>query len=185
MKSRFTNLYFVRLYRKNKVLFVLILLFFLLQINANFIFRGQQTPFFQWTLYSQSVPPQQTYSFYEVVINKDKVLKFPHTWQEPGKQFFVNTLQHYVFMLEHGGKAPLKDYIDLWNTNHPQFSRWLPGVKMYADTTEMKEFPAWYRRKIVQFTGIPVRQVDVYKVEVKYEASGKVQKQSSEFVCSL
>ena len=90
------NLYLVRLFYAQKSLFIIVLLFILLSLSANFIFRSEQTPIFRWDLYATAMPSQSTYSFLEVRYNQNELLKFPHTWKESQKLFFTNTLDYFI-----------------------------------------------------------------------------------------
>ena len=181
MTSRF---YLIRLFHANKTLFVVVLLFVILNLIANFVYKTEQTPLFMWDLYSRQIHEQKIYSFLEVRYNDDEVLSFPHTWDEPQKLFF-NTIDYFIAMKRNNDNDPFKSYIDTWNKNHPLCKKILPGLKFYNDTTELKEFPAWYKRYLQQYVKKPVYKIYVYEVKVVYLDSGEVEKLSSTLIYKL
>ncbi|MEO8569281.1 MAG: hypothetical protein ABI419_09095 [Ginsengibacter sp.] len=182
MKSKY---FFLRLFSTNKFLFFAVLLFFLLNLAANFIFKAEHTPIFRWDLYAYNIPEQKTYSFLEVKYNDDEVLTFPHTWQEPEKLLFTNTLNEFIYMKRNNGHDPLKTYIDTWNNKHPLFKKILPGLKFYNDTVELKKFPGWYKRYLEQYIKKPVYKMDVYEVTIVYGNNGEIKKLSSTLINKL
>ncbi|MDQ6889027.1 MAG: hypothetical protein M3Z56_01915 [Bacteroidota bacterium] len=182
MRSTF---YLKRLYKSNKLLFAGILVFILLNLAANFIFKAEHTPVFVWDLYARPIPEQPTYSFLEVKYNDDRLLTFPHTWKEPEKLFFTNTLDHFITMIKSNGTDPLKDYIDRWNNKHPFFKNKLPGLKFYDDSVEVKKFPAWYKRYLEQYIQAPVYKIDVYETTISYLNNGEIKKISSTLIYKL
>ncbi|MEP7233349.1 MAG: hypothetical protein ABI691_24025 [Ginsengibacter sp.] len=182
MRSRY---YFIKLFYESKLLFVAVLSFFTLSLAANFIFKAEHTPLFRWDLYAYEIPPQKTYSFLEVKYNDGEVLTFPHTWQEPEKLFFTNTLEQFMYMKRNNGDDPLKDYIDRWNSNHPFFQKMLPGLKFYPDTSELKKYPAWYKDYLEQYVKKAVYKMGVYEVKVAYQDNGDVTEISSTLIYKL
>ncbi|MEO6288836.1 MAG: hypothetical protein ABIO76_02880, partial [Ginsengibacter sp.] len=177
--------YFIRLYYASKLLFVIVALFVLANLAANFIFKAEHTPVFRWDLYSREIPPQKIYSFLEVRFNGDKLLSFPHTWQEPEKLFFTNTLNHFIAMKRNNNNDPLKAYIDYWNNHHSFFQKMLPGLKFYNDTTQLKVFPKWYKKYLEQHINMAVYKIDVYEIKVAYLDNGEIEKLSSNLIYKL
>ena len=104
------NLYLVRLFYAQKSLFIIVLLFILLSLSANFIFRSEQTPIFRWDLSSTSIPSQSTYSFLEVRYNQNESLKFQPTRHESLKLFFTNTLDSIISIKRKTKIDPDKNY---------------------------------------------------------------------------
>ncbi|MEO6219541.1 MAG: hypothetical protein ABIO81_03870 [Ginsengibacter sp.] len=182
MRSKY---YFIRLFYASKSLFVIILLFVLLNLAANFIFKAEHTPIFRWDLYSHQIPQQQAYSFLEVQYNGGQVLLFPHTWEEPGKLFFTNTLTYFIAMRRNNDTDPLKHYIDNWNSNHPSFQKLLPALKFYNDSSEVKEFPVWYKKYLEQYIKKSVYEIEVYEIKIGYQKDGCIKKLSSTLIYKL
>ncbi|MEO6330848.1 MAG: hypothetical protein ABIO55_18075 [Ginsengibacter sp.] len=182
MNSKF---YFIRLFYTSKFLFVLVLLFITFNLAANFIFKVEHTPFFLWDLYSRPIPQQKTYSFLEVRYNNNEALLFPHTWDEPRKLFFTNTLDYFIAMKRNNGVDPLKAYVDYWNVHHTFFKKKLPGLKFYNDTSELKKFPEWYKRYLEQHIKKPVYKIDIYEISVAYQSNGEVKKLFSTLIYKL
>lgn len=181
MKS---NWYFARLFRHSKFLFALVAILFVLHINANFFFGGQQSPFFHWNLYAEPVAYQDSFSFWEIRYNGDRVLKIPHTWEQPGAMLITLPLMNYMYMVQHG-RGALDDYILHWNAAHPSLGNLLPGLKFFPDSVEMNAFPGWFILKLEQYLHEPVNEITVYETFVKYNVDGSVELLSTEPICTL
>ena len=167
------NLYLVRLYYTKKSLFIFVLLFFILSLSANFIFKSEQTPIFKWDLYSTAMPAQSTYSFLEVRYNDNRLLKFPHTWQEPQKLFFTNTLDYFIAIKRNNNTDPYKKYFaNDWSKRHARMKELLGNVNLYNDSTEINAFPSWYKRYLEQYIQQPVESIDVYEKKVEFINGG-------------
>ncbi len=156
-----------------------------MNVVANFILKAEYTPLFKWDLYSFEIPQQNIYSFLEVRYNKDRVLTFPHTFNEPEKLFFTNTLDLFIYMKRNHNTDPLKTYIDNYNKNHPVLKEMMQDVKLYNDTTELNKFPAWYKRYLEQHIHAPVYSIDVYEVKAAYRRNGEITKVSSTLIYKL
>lgn len=182
MKSKF---YLVRLFNLNKLLFGVVMLFILLNLAANFIYKTEHTPIFKWDLYSYKLPQQNTYSFLEIKYNEDELLLFPHTYDEPEKLYFINTLDYFILMKRNKNIDLLKNYIDNWNINHPFFNKIMPGIKFYNDAIELKKFPLWFKRYLEQHLNKPVYKIDIYEVKAAYMDEGEVKKISSTLIYKL
>lgn len=180
-----SKLYLIRLFYTNKLLFVLVLLFITLNLAVNFIFKAEQTPLFVWNLYSQRIAPRETYSFLEVRYNENEILLFPHTMNEPQKLLFTSTLDYFIAMKKNNDTDPYKNYIGSWNKNHPFFKEMLPGIKFYNDTSTLKDFPAWYKRRLEQHVKKAVYSIDIYEIKVAYSNNGELKKLSSTLIYNL
>lgn len=176
--------YLLRLFRRSKFLFAMVVLIFALHINANFFFGGQQSPFFLWNLYAEPIPETDIYSFFEVQYNDSKILKIAHTWEQPGTYLMLNQLINYLYMREHG-QGQLDQYIRNWNSNHPAIGNLFPGLQFYPDSTQMKAFPEWFRLKLEQYTHQSIHEITILKTSVKFQPGGSVQLLSSIPVCKL
>ena len=177
--------YFVRLFHTNRFLFVLVTIFCVLNLLANFVFKAEHTPVYNWNLYAFKIPEQPSYTFLEVKYNEGKTLAFPHTFLEPEKLFFTNTLYQFIYMKRNEGNDPLKFYIDNWNMNHPLFKKILWGLKFYPGQEELNKYPSWFRKYLEQYIKEPVYKIDVYEVKVAYEDDGKLKKLSSTLIYTL
>ncbi len=167
------NLYLVKLFYGQKILLVVVLLFIVLNLTANFIFRSEQTPIFKWDLYSTAMPAQSSYSFLEVRYNQNQLLKFPHTWQEPQKLFFTNTLDYFIAIKRNNNTDPYKNYFaNDWSRRHAYIKKLLPDVNLYNDTTEINAFPSWYKRYLEQYIQQSVWRIDVYEKKVEFINGG-------------
>lgn len=179
------NLYLVRLFYAQKSLFIIVLFFIFLNLSANFIFRSEQTPIFRWDLYATAMPAQSTYSFLEVRYNQYQLLKFPHTWQEPQKLFFTNTLDYFIAIKRNNNTDPYKNYFaNDWSKRHVRMKELLGSVNLYNDTTEINAFPSWYKRYLEQYIHQAVWSIDVYEKKVEF-INGGINEISSSLIYKL
>ena len=177
--------YFIRLFYTNRFLFVLVTIFCAINLLANFVFKAEHTPIYLWNLYAYKIPEQSSYTFLEVKYNDGKMLTFPNTFMEPEKLFFTNTLNQFIYMKRNGGNDPLEFYINNWNTNHPLFTKMLPGLKFYPGIEELNKYPAWFTKYLQQYIREPVNKIDIYEVKVAYEDNGHVKQLSSTLIYTL
>ncbi len=167
------------------MLFILVGLFFLLHINANFFFGGQQSPFFYWNLYATPVSKSDSVSFYEIRYNGNKVLLLNQTRKQPGNFLLLNPLFHYVSMISNHGKDILQHYIDNWNSSYPWLANLTPGIKFYPDSSDLKKFPSWFVDRMESYQSIRIQSMDIYKITVRYAKNGRVQPVSEQFICKI
>lgn len=180
------NSYIVRLYKANKFLFFSAMLFVLLNLAVNFFDKAELTPFFKWDLYANSTADQKQYSFLEIRYNDNKLLSFPHTWQEPEKLFFTNTMNLFIAMKNNHDADLLKDYYrNNWLQRHKLFSNIFTEQEILNDSTGIKQFPTWYKRYLSQHINQPVDSIKVFKKTVEYEDNGSAKEISSELIYSI
>ncbi len=92
----FKNNYFNRLFKANKALFVIVVLFALISIAFNFILKAEVTPFIKWDLYSEPIAAQKKYIVTEVRYNDNKILNIKPTRMVPEKALFTSPLDLYL-----------------------------------------------------------------------------------------
>src|SRR5581483_1773420 len=84
-----------RVYKFNKLLFFILPIFFVGTIAANLL-RLQLTPLFIWDMYSAKMPETDTYPFFEIRYNGNKLINLRHTWNEPQKTYLYAPLALYA-----------------------------------------------------------------------------------------
>ncbi len=184
MKEKET-IYLFRLWKESRFLFVLVSIFIAINLCFNLIIKSEITPFFQWSLYATPIAKQSHYTFLEVKYN-NKLLTFPHTWQEPGKLLFVNTLNAFISLkVDKSYDYVQHHYESNWLPAHPLFKKTFPNFKPYNDAAELAKFPIWYKLRLEQLTGESIYSINVFKTTVIFLPSGKIKKQSSTLIYSL
>ena len=182
----FEHIYFNRLYKTNKTLFVIVLMFAIVSFTANFIVKAELTPFIRWDMYAEPVAEQQAYTITEVRYNDNKLLNIRPTWMQPEKLIFINTLDLYLAIKRNNNEDPLKKYYtDVWKPKHPFVDRYLPSVNIYNGATEIKRFPQWYVRYLSQYTQEKIYSVNIYQKQVAFDEAGNVKELSSILICKL
>ena len=180
------NSYLGKLYKASKLWFVVAILFISLNIAVNFFGKGELTPFFKWDLYATPVPEQKQYSFLEVKYNDDKTLTFPHTWREPEKLFFTNTMDLFIWMKNNNNNDPFKNYYENnWRPKHKLLHNIFSGIKILNDSAEIAEFPGWYKKYLSQHIHQPVSNIKVFRKVVEYGNNGAVRELSSQLIYTL
>jgi hypothetical protein len=182
----FRNSYLGRLYRASKPLFVIAVVFISLNIAVNFFGKGELTPFFKWDLYTMPVPVQQQYSFLEVTYNDDSTLIFPHTWREPEKLFFTNTMDLFIWMKNNNNEDPFKNYYENnWRPKHKLLQNVFSVIKILNDSVEVSKFPRWYKKYLSQHIHEPVSNIKVFRKTVEYGSNGALREISSQLIYTL
>lgn len=180
------NSYIKRVYRCNKFLFFIVLLVACINISVNFIIKGDLTPFFKWDLYAKPIPNQLVYSFLEVRYNDNQLLKFPHTWQEPEKLFFTNTMDLFIAIKRNNNKDPLINYYKWdWLPRHKHFKNVFPVAHMFNDTSEINQYPQWYKKYLSQYVNQPVDSIKIFEKKVEYVNDGSVRLISSNLLYTI
>jgi hypothetical protein len=178
--------YAVRLYRSNRLLFAIVVLFFSVSFAVNFLIKTEVTPFFKWDLYAAPIPAQKQYSFLEVRYNDNRLLNFPHTWQEPEKLFFTNTMDLFIATKKNNNRDPLRNYFEAdWLPRHPFYGRFFNTSLIFNDTAEINAFPAWYKRYLSQHIGEPVDSIKIFERKIEYQDDGSVREVSSELIYTI
>ena len=179
------KIYFLKLWKKNKFLFLAVFLFFLINIVANLFIVTQITPIYNWSLYSAPIENQQTYSFLKVIYNDNKVLRFKHTWEDPRKFLLTNTMKLFVALQVKKENDPVKQYYkDNWLPRHPNFNKIFKEFKNYNDEKELNKFPLWYKRYLQQKVEETVYKIDVYEIQVEFLKDRSVRELSSKIIFS-
>jgi hypothetical protein len=182
----FTNNYFKRLFRANKALFVIVVLFALITIAFNFILKEEVTPFIKWDLYSEAIPSQEKYIVTEVRYNDNKLLNIKPTWMAPEKALFTSPLDLYLAIKNNNNEDPLKKYYtQTWKPKHPFINKFLPTLKIFNDTGEIDSFPKWYQRYLSQYTKEKIYRIDVFEKAVTFDEQGNIVELSSSLICRL
>jgi len=182
----FENTYFNRLYKTNKTLFVIVLLFALVSFVANFIVKAELTPFIKWDMYAEPVPEQKTYIITEVRYNDNKLLNIRPTWMQPEKTIFINTLDLYLAIKKNNNEDPLKKYYaEVWKPKHLFFNEYLPAANIYNGPKEIERFPHWYTAYLSQYTKEKIYSINVYEKQVVFDEAGNVKELSSTLICKL
>ena len=180
------NSYVIRLYKSSKTLFILVVLLSLISVATNFLLKGELTPFFKWDLYANAIPDQKQYSFLEIRYNDNKLLNFPHTWKEPEKLFFTNTMDLFIAIKKNHNEDPLMNYYkNDWLLRHTFFKDRFTGLKIFNDSSDIQQFPSWYKRYLSQHIGQPVDSIKIFEKKVEYKIDGSVKEISSELVYTI
>ncbi len=178
--------YFQNLYQANKLLFLVVCLFSAFNLFFNLVYKSEITPVFQWSLYAYPIPDQQVYSIIEIRYNNNKLLTFPHTWQEPRKIMFTNTAGYFVNAKSNERHDYAKQhYINKWLPAHPFLASILKDFKIYNDEADLAKFPAWFKRYLAQETGEFIYNIDIYKINLSFEPGGYMKKISSELMYNI
>jgi len=169
-----------RVYRADKTLFTLLLLFFILSTVSNLI-KLQTTPFFIWSMYSTKLPQTDVYTYYRINYNDGNVINLRHTWNEPEKTLLYAPLNVYLWDMAHGAVDPFRTYLEShWLKKHARFAGLTTGL--YVTPAELDQYPAWLVKYLSSVTGAPVNKVCVLKKKVRFGENGVPAEVSSDTV---
>ena len=171
--------YLRSLFKHNKILFIGVTLFFIINIIANTFIVTQITPIYNWNLYASPIEAQETYTFLKVKYD-DKILSFQHTWSEPRKLLLMNTLNYFI-----GAKVDKKEdyakehFINNWLPRHPNFHKVFPEFRNYNDENELNRFPRWFKKILEQKIGKEIAEIEIFRTTVVFLNDGSLKEISS------
>jgi hypothetical protein len=176
------SLYLPELFKANKRLFTLVLLFFGVNIAFNTFFISEITPVYQWAMYARPIKDEAYHSFVTVRYNGNKVLRFKHTWQEYQKLLLANTMNRFIF-LQTGHTDPVQDHFTKsWLPRHRAFVKAFPHFRNYNSPEQLQAFPQWYKRYLAHVVNEEVRDINIYLTTVSFLPDGSVQEHRSTLV---
>jgi hypothetical protein len=171
MNTIWRNSYFGKLFRKEKSLFVLILLFGFFSLLANLI-RLETSPFFVWNMYAERYYPKQDYEVTEIRYH-GKPLNFRHTWMSPQQVFLTEPLYNFLHARKLGGVDPARDYLEHhWAVKHPAFKNMVEHLVNQSRDYDL--FPAWYRDYLYSIRKEPLDPILVLNKKLRFLPDGKV-----------
>ena len=163
--------YFYRLYRHSKLLFVGILCFSLFTIFFN-LTGDEVTPFFVWGMFSEVKQPQESYELYEIKLDGEhfdytnKLIDF--------NRFYITGPLNMYRAMKAKGEAPTRAFFKEKMGNH--YSYVAPVLEPITnDVSQLKDFPAWFKRYVEQSTNKSFQQIQVNLLSVRYAANGQVE----------
>jgi hypothetical protein len=176
------SLYLTELFHANKLLFILVLLFFGINIAFNTFLMSEITPIYQWGLYAKPIADQPLHSFLTIRYNGNKVLRFRHTWHEYQKVLLTNTMNRFV-LLHTGHIDPVQEHFThSWLPRHPTFRKTFPHFRNYNDAEKLQAFPSWYKRYLSLTVKEEVYDINVFVTQVSFLPDGSVKEHSSTLV---
>jgi hypothetical protein len=169
-----------RVYKADKILFTILLLFFMLSTVSNLI-KLQTTPFFIWNMYSMKLPETDVYTYYQISCNNGNVINLRHTWNEPEKTCLYAPLNLYLWDMAHGAVDPFRNYLEShWLKKHARFAGLTTGL--YVTPKELDQYPVWLVKYLSSVTGAPVNKVCVLKKKMRFGENGVPAELSSDTV---
>jgi hypothetical protein len=180
LKKITANSWLGRVYRADRVLFIVLSLFFTLTIVSNLI-KLQTSPFFIWDMYSREIEPAKAYPYYQIRYNGTRVFNLRHTWNEPEKAAIFNPLDYYLLLRARGSEDPFRVYLEShWLKKHPAFTGLT--AHLYLATADLDKYPAWFKHYLSLQAGEPVSEICVLKKAVTFEKSGSPREIASDTV---
>jgi hypothetical protein len=173
-KQSLAKTYLGRLASWDPFLCLLVLLFFVVSITSNLI-KLETSPFFVWSVYSAKASADSTYSLIEVRYNNNKLLNYPHTWQESQKMMLFDPLSYYIqTCIEGDGRDRLGAYLENhWGQKHPAFRPIIPDL--YNNAKKLEAFPDWYKSYLSAQTGEKIDSIFILKQTVRYTGTGHLE----------
>jgi hypothetical protein len=169
----FNNLFFVKVFKHNKFLFILFLGFTLGSLFFNYK-TVETTPFFVWGMYSAKETVPQSHKIIVVKYNNSKMLCMPHTYQEPMSMMVYFTLNYYTDILQNNNKDYLQRNLESnYYIKYPFIKKF--GAKLYTNPNEVANYLPWLKKYIASIVNEPVTNFDVYQCQVKYNVQQHVE----------
>jgi hypothetical protein len=159
-----------KVYLADKLLFGFVFLFFWLSLFSNLI-RLQTSPFFIWSMYSMEIHQKEYYHFCEIRYNDNQLVNLRHSWNEPEKTFLTVPLDDYLSIRARDSQDPFEVYLrSHWLKKHPGFTNLI--APLYMTTTQLDQFPAWYKRWLTRLAGEPVSNIYVIDKKLQFKKDG-------------
>ncbi len=160
------DLYLIRLFRQNKILFTVVMLFMFMQ-QYLYLKDNSSFPWFVWSMYSYREQLPKVVSQNEFYIDGKRldITQIP-IWQEAT---ITHTFQKYHELLQNTFKDPLEEVVKKRTNSFP------PCVYSYTDEkicnhyNEVKRYPSWLTNYISrQITHRPILRLEVKEMHYQY-----------------
>ncbi|MFN8259868.1 MAG: hypothetical protein U0X41_02905 [Chitinophagales bacterium] len=164
--NRFQNLYLVRVFRQNKILFAFILLFIGFQIYFNNK-RIHSFPFFVWDMYSRPATLPDTLTQTEVFVDGKRldVTKLP-IWEELS---ILHTYKMYNWQRINDYNDPMDEVVRLRTKYFPERIYSFAAWKINNHASEAATYPAWLKQYLEKTLDRKIKSVELRDVQYKYE----------------
>ena len=160
------NLYLVRLFRQNKILFVFILLFIFFQLYFNQK-RIHSFPWFVWDMYSRTETLPDTITQTEVFIDGKRldVTKIP-IWQEAT---ILHTYKMYNWQKMNNYNDPMNDAVKERTRYFPEQAYHFVAYKINNHQDEAERYPDWLQQYLENVLHQKIKSVELKDVQYKFE----------------
>ena len=163
------KLFLYRVYRYNKKLFYLFLVFAVFTLFCN-VTGFEITPFYVWGMYSEKENVPKNYTVYRVTTN-DKPVDYSKGYL-PANRFFLTSPLSYFSSIQ-DSTDPTFDFLN--RKLKGKYSLLKPyAFKVLNSKQEISKFPDWYRRYLQQTTGEKIKKLKVEVLETSYARDNSI-----------
>ena len=161
--------YLYRLFKHNKILFFVVLLFCIGTAFTNL--RGNEiTPFFVWGMYSKPVKPQPFYTAHRIIVNNNIEVNNINGFMPPTLFYLNAPLKHYVSILNNHNIDPIQTlFKKKLGTNYEKIA---PHENLIFNTQERIDgFLPWFARYISTVLQVKVHHLQIIEDRLSYKNS--------------
>ncbi len=164
--NKFENLYPVRLFRNNKILFVFVMLFICFQIYFNNK-RIHSFPWFVWDMYSRTETLPDTITQTEVFIDGERldVTKIP-IWEEAT---VLHTYKMYNWLKMNNYNDPMDEVVRNRTHYFPKHVYSFVAYKIENQKYEAETYPLWLKDYLQHILNKKIKTLEIRDVQYKYE----------------
>ena len=164
--NRFQNVYLVRLFRQNKMLFYFILIFVFFQAYFNQK-RIHSFPWFVWDMYSRTQAMPDTITQTEIFIDGERldITKIP-IWEELS---ILNTYKMYNWQRINNYNDPMNEAVLSRTKIFPEQVYSFVAYKINNHSDEAATYPAWLKEYLEKILHRKIKTVELRDVQYKCE----------------
>lgn len=164
--KKFQNLYLIRLFRQNKILFSFVVLFIFFQLLFNQK-RIHSFPWFVWDMYSRVETLPDTITQTEVLIDGERldVTKIP-IWQEAT---ILHTYKMYNWQKINDYNDPMNEAVKSRTAIFPDNIYSYVAYKINNQKEEIEQYPTWLKSYLEKILHKKINVVELRDVQYIYK----------------
>ena len=158
-----------KVYRHNKKLFYLFLLFAAFSLVCN-LTGFEITPFYVWGMYSEKEIAPKEYPVFRITVN-DKLIDYSTGYLPANRFFLTSPLSYYASI--NNDIDPTQSFLEQKLKGKYSLIR-LFAKDVLNSEKEIREFPKWYKRYLEQTTGKEVKNYKIDILETSYQRDNSI-----------
>jgi hypothetical protein len=161
------NIFLIKVYRQNKLLFCFFSLFILGQ--AFFFYKGvETTPFYLYGMYSAKQSPKKTYPVFIIEINGKEFNydKLPSA----SREMIISSLEHYRTLEENNFRDTILPVIEKrFKGKVTEETFQVIANRLTNDSTDRIPYQNWLKEYLKETTGEEIKSLRVFTKQFSYD----------------
>jgi hypothetical protein len=161
----FQSLYFIRVFKKSKGIFVFVVLFAIMQYHF-FAKREYTFPWFTWDMYSKVEQYPDTVAQTELFVNNQRIdITSIPIWQE---ETITHTFKMYNWQLMNDYNDPIDEMVKERTKHFPKKVYSYVAYKINNHKEETKQYPAWFKQYLEKRLSLKINTIEFKAVRYSY-----------------